>query len=329
MRSHIHVDRRMNLNVDQFEAYLRAVKAPNTAKKYAAEAERFLEFLEQRKIDMNRLPPGIIQHYAAFLVEHQFQSASIHVMIAGARSYLEWCRGQGESIPTLNKTDLPKVHNREPNALKNEALLQYLALASRAKEPFRSALLLLPYCGLRSEEIATVSISAIRTVSLPIRGGGHQKHVVMMVRGKGSELRVAPVIFDGRALLAKYLRDWRRHQGGTWLFQMPDGSHLATRTLRHYVQKIRETIGVQRLTPHTLRRTYATTLWRMGVDDVTLTKAMGHRALATTQKHYLDVSPEDVVGGVSRALIVRGPEDQLQEAHRQMTDYMEQQRKPR
>jgi integrase/recombinase XerD len=321
---------RADLSVDAFESYLRAVKAANTAVKYAQSAERFLGFLEQKGIDVARMPPGVIGMYAQWLVEHGLQSRSIHVMVAGAKSYLEWCRGQGQSIPTLSKTDLPKIHNAEPNVIRDEILLQYLSLASRLREPIRSALLLHPFCGLRPEELVTVPVGAIRPVSLPIRGGGHQQHIVFVVRGKGGDLRTVPILLDGRQLLVKYLQTWRRYQSGDWLFPMPDGRPIATRTLRHYVQKIREHVGAKKLTPHTLRRTYMTALWSSGVDIVSLTKIAGHKSVQTTMQHYLEVRPEDAAGAVGRAgsrLVVRGPEEQLSIAQQRMTEFMSNQQK--
>jgi integrase/recombinase XerD len=314
-----------DLSVEAFENYLRAVKAPNTAVKYAQSAERFLSFLEQKQIPSRHLPPGIVGTYAQWLVEAGLQSRSVHVMVAGAKSYLEWCRGQGEAIPILSRTPLPKVLNAEPNALSPDILLQYLHHASRAPEPIRTALLLHPYIGLRPEELMGVSLNAIRPVSLPMRGGGHEQHIVFVIRGKGGELRMVPVLLDGRHLLVKYLQNWRMYQAGNWLFPMPDGGHCATRTLRHYVQKIREHIGANRLTPHTMRRTYLTALWKSGVDVVSLTKIAGHKSIQTTMTHYLEVRPEDMAGAVSRAgsrLIVRGPEEQLSVAQQRMSEFM-------
>lgn len=320
-----------DLSVESFESYLRAVKAKNTAVKYAQSAERFLEFIEQKGLNFHRLQPGIISNYAQWLVEHNLASSSIHVMVAGAKSYLEWCRGQGGTVPLLSKTDLPKIHNSEPNALHDDALLQYLGAASRCREPVRSALLLHPYCGLRPEELVNVPLSAVRPVSLPKRGGGHEQHIVLVVRGKGGDLRMVPVLMDGRHLLIKYLQSWRRYQSGTWLFPMSDGNHVSSRTLRHYVQKIREHIGVKRLTPHTMRRTYLTALWKSGVDVVSLTKIAGHKSIQTTMQHYLEVRPEDVAGAVGRQgsrLVVHGPEERQANAQQRMSEFMSQQ-KPR
>lgn len=91
---------------------------------------------------------------------------------------------------------------------------------------------------------------------------------------------------------------------------MPGGGPISTRTLRHYVQRIRQIIGVKKLTPHTLRRTYLTTLWRAGLDIPTLTRIAGHKSVQTTMAHYLDIQPEDMAGAIQRvgAKLVQTPD---------------------
>lgn len=290
-----------DLSVEAFETYLVRVRAANTAMKYSQAAEKFLAYCAEQKLPFDRLPPGVLSGFASHLSGQGAAPRSIHVYVAGARRYLEWCRAQGSTIPILAKGDLPKVHSDStPNALRDDVLLKYLAVASRIREPVRTALLILPYCGLRSEELVTLSLQSVKRVSLALRGGGHADHAVFVVRGKGGDVRVVPLLVDGPPLLLDYLRGWRAHQNGNWLFPMPGGEPLSTRTLRYYVQTVRNTLRLKQLTPHTLRRTYLTTLWRAGIDVPTLTKIAGHKSVQTTFTHYLDVRPEDVAGAVQR-----------------------------
>ena len=294
-------------SVESFEQYLLGIRSKNTAVKYAQAAERFLEYCVSAGFSLDRLPPGAMNGFSSWLTRSGAAPRSVHVYVAGARRYLDWCRGQGEMIPALAKGDLPKVSmGGSPNALRDEVLVRYLSLASRLAEPVRTCLLLLPYCGLRSEEMATLSVRSIRKVALQLRGGGTQDHIVFAVRGKGGDVRVVPLLLDGPPLLAAYLQGWRKQYGsrGEWLFPMRGGSApIATRTLRYYVQKIREVMGpdgTKKLTPHTLRRTYLTTLWRAGLDVPTLTKIAGHKSVQTTMTHYLDIQPEDLASSIQR-----------------------------
>lgn len=292
------------LSIAIFEQYLLGVRSKNTTIKYVQAAERFLEYCHSAGLSFDKLPPGVMNGFSSWLSRSGAAPRSVHVYVAGARRYLDWCRGRGETIPALSRGDLPRIHNLgTPNALRDDVLMKYLSLANRLVEPARTCLLLLPYCGLRSEEMTTLSLRSIRKVGLQLRGGGTQDHIVFAVRGKGGDVRVVPLLLDGPPLLASYLQGWRRTAGdGDWLFPLRGGP-IATRTVRYYVQKIREAIGpdgVKKLTPHTLRRTYLTTLWKAGLDVPTLTKIAGHKSVQTTMTHYLDIQPEDLASSIQR-----------------------------
>lgn len=83
---------------------------------------------------------------------------------------------------------------------------------------------------------------------------------------------------------------------------------MSARNLRWRVKKVHRamiqqgftTQKVRRLTSHTLRRTYLTTLHRAGLDVATLTRIAGHESVQTTMKHYLEIRPEDTTGAVHK-----------------------------
>lgn len=292
-----------NYSLEAFSGYLLNVRAKNTAVKYVDAARHFLRFCEERQLQFTQLPPNAIADFVAWLLARDLAPRSVHVYVAGARSYLKWCEGHGLATPVRLHADMPRAASPVPNALRDEALLSYLRAASRLHEPYRSALLLLPYCGLRSEELATLPLSAVRKVALPLRGTTtHKDHIVFIVRGKGGLVRIVPLLLDGAPIFLDYLKSWRSHVSEPqWLFpgSGPSGDHIATRTIRYYVQQIRATVPTPgRLTPHALRDTYATTLWKCGIDIPTLTKIIGHKSVQTTYNHYLDIQQDDVVGAI-------------------------------
>lgn len=295
-------------SVEKFSAHLSNVRAENTRIKYVDAANHFLNFLREKQLPFDRLPPQTMGNFVAWLMAKNLAPRSVHVYKAGASYYLRWCEGHGLTTPNLH-ADTPRPDAPVPNALRGEAILAYLRAASKLSEPFRTALLLLPYTGLRSNELATLTLSkSLRKVALPVRGSDrHQDHLVFIVRGKGGVVRVVPVLLDGAPILLSYLKNWRQHVHGDsdWLFPSaqngPDGepAHISTRTMRHYCAEIRKTVPTPgKLTPHTLRDTYATALWKNGVDVATMTKVLGHKDISTTYAHYLDVQDSDVLGAI-------------------------------
>lgn len=315
-----------DLTIDQFRAYILGCRSKSTALAYTAAATRFVQFCGANGLNIARLPPGALTLFSEFLVANGLAASSVHTWSAGAKKYLGWLTAKG-LITSANFTDpdLPKITKGEPNILRPDDLLSFLKLATTLEEPVRTACLLLPFCGLRSNELTQMKVSSIRKVDVPNKDGSKTSYVCFTVRGKGGDVRTVPLILDGRAVLVRYLGGWRRSRPNSWLFPMPSGEPLANRTLRRYVQWIREQRGIgDRLTPHTLRRTYITTLFRAGIDIPTLTKIAGHRSVQTTMDHYLEVHAEDVAGAVGRAsLVPTGPwADQVGAAGSEVSSYL-------
>lgn len=298
------------MSVDAFRAYITHVRSKSTGTKYAQAAQRFLEFCGRNSLDIDRLPPAVLSLFAESLTNDGLRPASVHTFAAGAKKYLEWLQGRGRSIPQLARADLPKVVSPPPNVIQGNALIQYLGLASRHKEPVRTAMLLLPFCGLRSFELCALELKHIRKMRVPAHNHRPAQDVIVLtVLGKGEKYRTVPLLLDGKRLLTDYLRGWRYHQPGSWLFPMGAAHHLSPRTLRAHVKEVRELVGVDRLTPHALRRTYLTTLHRHGLDPATMAKIAGHASIQTTFNHYLAIEAEDIAGSAAHVrLVAKGPD---------------------
>lgn len=302
--------------LEDFEHYMRSARKENTAIKYAAAAQKFVEFCAVNRLEMAALPRNVLSLFSEFLVGQNLKPRSVAVYVAGARRFLAWAidRGSAAMPNGAARVDLPKIQNEMPNALKGQELLQFLGIVSRDHEPLRSAVLLLPFCGLRTHELVTLELSEISRVDVPLKDGSRAGYLCFTKRGKGGDVRVVPLLEDGAPLLMQYLQGWRRKipTNSKWLFPAPDGvSCIADRTLRTHVMQAKAKLGTSsRLTPHTLRRTYLTALWKAGIDVPTLTKIAGHKSVQTTMNHYLDIQTEDIVGEVASkrvSLVAKGP----------------------
>lgn len=316
-----------DVSIDVFQKYMGSVRSERTAVKYAQAAQRFVQFCAQNHLAMANLPPGVLSMFSEWLVSLGLRPRSVAVLAAGARRYLEWCRGRGILMAQFSRPDLPKITTDPPNALSQNDLVQFLGLASQLNEPTRTAILMLPYCGLRTHELVRLRLGNVKRVDAPGSEGKSTPHICLVVKGKGGDTRVVPILHDGRALLISFLVGWRRTQPGEWLFPMPDGQPLSDRTIRFYVQGLRDQLSFKdKLTPHTLRRTYLTTLWESGVDIPTLTRVAGHRSVQTTMQHYLEVRDEHVAGAVGRSgatLVSAGPyAESVKSAHENIEAFL-------
>lgn len=273
----------MDVSPEAFAQHIAAVREKSTARRYKKIAMVFLQFCARQGIELHRAPPGLLGQYAATLARAGLSPATIHVHATGTKRYLEWRRSLGDQVSMMSRPDLPKVMVPIPDALDATALRSYLAAANELDEPMRTALLILPYCGLRCAELVALRIDSVRTVT--DRG---KFRVHFQVRGKGRKERAVPVLEECYGALRAYLRGWRASRRTTpWLFPQGTGAPLRSRQVARCVEGIRSKTRLRALTPHTLRRTFATNLYLMGVDPVTIAFILGHSSPATTKKHYL------------------------------------------
>jgi len=128
---------------------------------------------------------------------------------------------------------------------------------------------------------------------------GAQLHLAegyVMVVGKGGKERVVPLGRRAKAALATYLEQERPRLVGTrpspFVFVRPGGRALSRQSIWKLVRRRARAAGVTtRVTPHTLRHTFATHLLGGGADLRVVQALLGHADIGTTQI-YTHVAPE-------------------------------------
>jgi integrase/recombinase XerC len=129
-------------------------------------------------------------------------------------------------------------------------------------------------------------------VALRVRDVDPDRREVRVV-GKGNKERVVPVPSRALESLRAYL-DFRERPGllAEPLFLNARGAGLSDRGVRGILRKRLLALGVtRRVSPHTLRHSYATHLLDADVDLRSIQELLGHARLSTTQR-YTRVSPE-------------------------------------
>jgi site-specific recombinase XerD len=290
-----------------FTLYIERVRTKATAEKYGPAVLQFLKTVKDNGYeDFASLPRGILSRYVEVLASQNYSAGSIHVYVTAVKRYLSWVQDQGIKVADIGKPDLPKVTTRVRDALSTDQIRAFFMAATELEEPARTAVLLLPCTGLRANEMVTLPLSSIRKVQIQLKGRT-KTTFAFVVRGKGGKERIVPLLDEGVPVLTGYLAGYRRTRKGPWMFpgvrtnkNKKDSHSLATRTLRYAVSQVRQPLGV-RFTPHTMRRTYATALYRRGVSPATLAKILGHANIQTLYKHYLAIDEQDVLREVHRA----------------------------
>ena len=182
---------------------------------------------------------------------------------------------------TLDRPDLSRklirlrYPRKLPSVLSAEEVARLLAAAKCLKH--RAALAVAYGAGLRVAEVASLKVGDIDSARMLIR----------VERGKGGRYRHAMLSPDLLTLLRAWWQEGRQ-QGvmlpGGWLFPGQDLSKpITTRQLGRVVEEAAQTAGItKRVSPHTLRHSFATHLLEDGVDIRVIQVLLGHAKLDNT-----------------------------------------------
>jgi integrase/recombinase XerD len=270
-----------------FLAYLELERgmARNTLASYRSDLLQFGAFLEERETDAVDVRARDVSEFLTGLAtgdsDARAATSTIQRKAATLRSFYRHLRREGllDADPTAGITT-PRSGQRLPNVL-GHAEVRRLLDQPRGSEPIalrdRALLELMYACGLRASEVVELELAR-----LDLEEG------LARVRGKGSKERVVPVGSVAVSAIRAYLRGGRPMLVGervqTRLFVNFRGGALTRQGLYKIVQRHAVTAGLNgRMSPHTLRHTFATHLLAGGCDLRSLQEMLGHADVATTQ----------------------------------------------
>jgi integrase/recombinase XerD len=270
-----------------FLAYLELERglSRNTLEAYRSDLLQFAAFLGRREVGVLATAHGDL---AAFLTELA-QGSEGHPPVAAAtlqrkaaclRSFYRHLRREGvlEHDPTAELRG-PRKTQRLPQVLSREEIALLLS-EPKGTEPRalrdRALLEVMYACGLRASEAI-----ALELADVDLEG-------VLRARGKGSKERLVPIGRQAVAALRAYLERGRPLLVGLGveqrLFVNRRGTGLTRQGLYKIIQGHARGAGLDdRMSPHTLRHTFATHLLAGGCDLRSLQEMLGHADLATTQ----------------------------------------------
>jgi len=252
-----------------------------TAKSYLVDVGHLLAFASQHGLSLDRIGHDDILTLLCELHDMGISARSQARLIAGIRSFFRFMRMEGyiEADPS-ELIESPRLGRTLPDVLSVEeidAMIQALP-ADKAETPRNHAIIETLYgSGLRVSELVDLRISR-----LSLDDG------YMLVEGKGDKQRIVPLSPVAIELIGEYLPIRNagpiKREGEDILFLNRRGAPLTRVMVFYIIRDLAAAAGItKKVSPHTLRHSFATHLLEGGANLQAIQEMLGHESIATTE----------------------------------------------
>jgi len=296
----------MQVDIAQFIEYLTSEKdsSKNTLAAYSTDLTQFVDFLKGSvsnqgdtiKIDWSTVTNDTMQGYLKYLEGNDYASSTIARKIAAVKSYFHYVIMSGilDNDPT-SKLNAPKVEKSTPQLIGHKDIALLLAAPTSKYNPTaqrdKALLEVLYSTGLRVTELINLNVDKYNS---------NQKTITCGIRHE----RTIPIHVDAAAHLDKYIADGRTKLWNSSdehaMFLNHRGQRLTRQGLWLIIKRYAKQSGInKKITPHSLRHSFAAHLLDSGVEVEDIQTRLGHANLSTTQTYRRSISDmsEVVVDG--------------------------------
>lgn len=247
----------------------------NTVSAYRRDLEQFAQVAEVR--DASRIRDADVRRFAAWISRSGMADSSGARKLSALRSLVRFLSSEGELPDDLTDSiETRRMPRMLPTAIslkKVRRLLHGGDVQGRNGLRDRAAVELLYSSGLRVSELVSLHVGDVDLAERRLR-----------CVGKGNKERTVPVGASAAAWVARYLVERAEAAPGSPLLVGARGRALTRQSLWRVVRRRRCAAGLSdRVTPHTLRHSFATHMLARGANLRAIQEMLGHARLTTTQ----------------------------------------------
>jgi integrase/recombinase XerD len=276
--------------IDKFLNYLVVEKgfSENTKFAYQNDLHQLASFVEEEAARRGTIPPWAafdrqsMLRYLLELKERRYAATTVARKVAAIKSFFGFLVAEGilRDNPTRDVPS-PKVGKSLPRPISIAQARLLLEQPSKLSTPEakrdRAMLELLYATGMRASELVSLDLADI-----DIEGG------YVRCFGKGHKERLIPIYRQAALVLKEYLTEARPHlvrnSEEKALFLNRRGERLTRQGLWQILKGYAKEAGLEaKVTPHTLRHSFATHMLSGGADLRSVQELLGHANISTTQ----------------------------------------------
>ena len=276
--------------IKDFLSYLKNERkfSPHTLRGYKIDLYNFNQFLKVNNFKQNffDISKNDLQAYIQFLSKKNFSTKTILRRIASIKSLYKFLSYKGflsKNIASLIVS--PKAMKKIPNYLSEKEVDELMSLPdlSTFKGAMHRSILEVFYStGLRISELVKIKIINI----------DYQNNTIKIL-GKGNKERIVILGKEAAMSIKNYLRvSENSHNIYLYPSSHKVNSHLSEsyvyKMVKYYLKKVTNN---EKMSPHSLRHSFATHLLNKGADLMSVRELLGHEDLSSTQI-YTHISKE-------------------------------------
>lgn len=280
---------KISFHIKEFLEYCEITqnKSKRTLTNYKHYLKRFEDFLSE-DILPSELSIQKIQNYRIYLnrfVDEKSKQLGIKTQnyhVIALRAFLKYLAKNDIKTLAPEKIELSKIPKRTVEVLSREELERLFKAVDQTKKNAGRDLAILETLystGLRVSELCSLSREQVDL-----------KRREFMVRGKGSKPRIVFLSKKAAEIIGDYLKKRDDHMKPLFLNNLKgdifdeERRRLTTVSIENIVRKYALKAGIiKKVTPHTLRHSYATELLINGADIRSVQEMLGHSSITTTQ----------------------------------------------
>lgn len=278
--------------IDKYLEYLKVERkySNKTILSYKDDLIEYNEFLGNNFTNILNIDMNIVNNYMKYLYDRKITKSSISRKLSSIRGLYNYLvREDIIKENHFNKIQNPKRELYLPKFLKDEELDKIFSVCnSNNPTEERDTLIieLLYATGVRVSELVNIKIKDI-----------NREEKLIKVLGKGNKERMVIYNNHTKKALDTYLKDGYNYfnkKRSEYLILNKNGNKLSERYIREIINKKVSQASLDiKISPHTLRHTFATDILENGADLMTVKELLGHESLNTTSI-YTHITNEQI-----------------------------------